>query len=644
MRRDAALPLPSAGSGDDAAARVWADALLAADLLANDPHGLGGAVVRAAPGPVRDAWLAALRAALPADTPWRRMPPGIGDDGLLGGLDLAATLAAGRPVTRPGLLAEAEGGVLVAPMAERLPPGTAGRLAAALDTGRAGDTPARFGLVLLDEGLDDETVPEALADRLAFRIDLGGIGPGVIGAPGAQRASPGAEPWQSHIVPRTVTAGLSSPLWGGVGGGGGAGGTATLDPEPHPPLTPPHTGEGKGGVFQRPIPDPTCEAHRAVEAGEAADPLATLCAVAEAFGVASLRGPVLAARVARALAAGAPVGEADAVAAARLVLAPRATRLPAADAEPEASPPEDQRAEDRPPQDDPPEQDAEAGAAEEVVLEAVRAAIPQNLLAALIAGAPRLAGSAGRSGAPAQGARTGRPVGSRRGDPRRGRLDLLATLRAAAPWQALRRGPETGRIVVRRDDLRIKTLRQRTETTTVFCVDASGSSALERLAEAKGAVELLLAESYVRRDRVALVAFRGAGAELVLPPTRSLTRAKRNLAGLPGGGGTPLAAGIDAALTVALGVRRGGGRPVVVVLTDGRANVARSGEGGRARAGAEALAAARALRAAGLPALVIDTGARGEGARGVAEAMGARYLPLPRADAGGLSAAMRAAR
>lgn len=180
----------------------------------------------------------------------------------------------------------------------------------------------------------------------------------------------------------------------------------------------------------------------------------------------------------------------------------------------------------------------------------------------------------------AAAARTGRPVGCRRGDPRRGRLDLLATLRTAAPWQALRRtGEETRRIVVRRDDLRIRILKQRTETTTVFCVDASGSAALERLAEAKGAVELLLAEAYVRRDRVALVAFRGTGAELVLPPTRSLTRAKRGLSGLPGGGGTPLAAGIDAAVAVALGVRRGGSRPAIVLLTDGRANVARSGEG-----------------------------------------------------------------
>ncbi len=105
----------------------------------------------------------------------------------------------------------------------------------------------------------------------------------------------------------------------------------------------------------------------------------------------------------------------------------------------------------------------------------------------------------------------------------------------------------TRRIEVHPDDFRIVRFRQRTETSIVFAVDASGSTALHRLGEAKGAVELLLADCYVRRDHVALIAFRGRDATLLLPPTRSLTRAKRCLSGLPGGGATPLAAGIDAA-------------------------------------------------------------------------------------------------
>ena len=115
------------------------------------------------------------------------------------------------------------------------------------------------------------------------------------------------------------------------------------------------------------------------------------------------------------------------------------------------------------------------------------------------------------------------------------------------------------------------------ETTTIFVVDASGSAALHRLAEAKGAVELLLADCYIRRDQVALIAFRGSAAELLLPPTRSLARAKRSLAGLPGGGGTPLAAGLDAAFALSDSIRRKGQTPTVIVLTDGRANIARDG-------------------------------------------------------------------
>jgi magnesium chelatase subunit D len=162
-------------------------------------------------------------------------------------------------------------------------------------------------------------------------------------------------------------------------------------------------------------------------------------------------------------------------------------------------------------------------------------------------------------------------VGTRPGLPRDGaRLALIDTLRTAAPWQSLRRrevaasaasGGEPRRaaqIEVRASDFRVARVQERAETITIFAVDASGSSALNRLAEAKGAVELLLADCYVRRDQVAVLAFRGRGAELLLPATRSLVRAKRALAGLPGGGGTPLAAAIDAATGQADSARRRG--------------------------------------------------------------------------------------
>ena len=112
---------------------------------------------------------------------------------------------------------------------------------------------------------------------------------------------------------------------------------------------------------------------------------------------------------------------------------------------------------------------------------------------------------------------------------------------------AARRPGHDRLLELRADDIRLKQAQERSDRLLIFTVDASGSSALARLAEAKGAVELLLAQAYARRDHVALVAFRGAGAEVLLPPTRSLVQTKRRLAGLPGGGGTPLASGLAAA-------------------------------------------------------------------------------------------------
>jgi magnesium chelatase subunit D len=242
----------------------------------------------------------------------------------------------------------------------------------------------------------------------------------------------------------------------------------------------------------------------------------------------------------------------------------------------------------------------------------------------------------------------GRPLGARRGDPRAGaRLALIDTLRAAAPWQPLRRAAQGGdprRVRVRPDDFHVMRYRQRTQTTTIFVVDASGSSALNRLAEAKGAVELLLADCYVRRDQVAVISFRGPGAEVLLPPTRSLVRAKRGLAGLPGGAGTPLASALDAAVALAEQVRRAGHTPTVVLLTDGQANIARDGTPGRERAEADALTAARRLRSAAVTTLFVDISPRSNPkAAKLAAEMGARYLPLPHADARRLSGAVRAA-
>jgi magnesium chelatase subunit D len=210
--------------------------------------------------------------------------------------------------------------------------------------------------------------------------------------------------------------------------------------------------------------------------------------------------------------------------------------------------------------------------------------------------------------------------------------------------EAAKLGNAGRRIDIRREDFRVTRMKARSESTTIFAVDASGSAAMHRLAEAKGAVELLLADCYVRRDRVALLAFRGRDAELILPPTRSLTRAKRCLAGQPGGGGTPLARAIDVAAALADAVWRKGQKPVVVLLTDGRANIARDGTPGRERAESDALSSAARFRTAGVAALVVDTSAQPRAsAQQIAAAMGARYLPLPYADPRKLSLEVQAA-
>ncbi len=281
------------------------------------------------------------------------------------------------------------------------------------------------------------------------------------------------------------------------------------------------------------------------------------------------------------------------------------------------------------------------------MLESAQAAIPPGLLAALIGGALPARGAAGTSGVAAKHGLRGRPVGSRRTAVLRGaRLHLVDTLRAAAPWQRLRRAARVDeapqRVLVRPEDFHVARVRQKTATTTIFVVDASGSSALHRLAEAKGAVELLLNDCYVRRDQVAVIAFRGRQAELLLPPTRSLVCAKRRLSGLPGGGATPLAMALDATATLVGALLRKGQSPSVVLLTDGRANVARDGSGGRERAQADALQSGRLLASLQAPVLLIDTAPKSQReAAELALALRAHYLPLPYAGAAQLAQSVR---
>jgi magnesium chelatase subunit D len=400
--------------------------------------------------------------------------------------------------------------------------------------------------------------------------------------------------------------------------------------------------------------------------------------VAEQLGVISIRALTLAINTAKCLAAFDGEDEVSSLHLQRaiaLVLSPRATRMPQSappeeeeipsesDEKPENEqdpvdqepPPEDQSQEEEQEdgEDQEPESNAETPQAlEDEILEVAQAAIPADLLARLadLADLKSPKGMGGKTGAVKVGRMRGRPLGNMPGMPEGGKtLSIIDTLRAAVPWQAVRRAEmlsagkliPSGKIFIRKEDFRIKRYQERTQTLTMFIVDASGSSAMHRLAEAKGAVELLLAECYIRRDQVAVMSFRGSTAELILAPTRSLVKAKRALSGLPGGGGTPLSRAIDESFEVASASMRKGLTPALVFLTDGRANIAKDGSPGRPKAMEDAQQSARAASYYSFKSLWIDTSpqARDEG-KAMAALLGSMYLPLPNAGANEVSQAI----
>ena len=462
-------------------------------------------------------------------------------------------------------------------MAERIGDGLAGRLAAVLDTGEvvverdgaAARSQARVALVLLDEGVDEERVPDGLTERISFHVkqDLRSEVPNPAAVESARERLVSVEPASIAI-------------------------------------------------------------------------LEALCAAAALLGVDSARAVVFAlraARVAAALGGRDAISDDDAVLAARLVLAPRATRVPPLPEEQagEPPPPPADEAPDDTDRDDAPRPNALT----EIVLAAVRAALPAQLLAG--GASPRSRRRGGVEGGRGAGERRlswrrGRPTGTRAGTPGGGkRLALAATLAAAAVWQRARRGDTPGPVIVRPSDLRVRRFETRTEATVIVVVDASGSAALARLAEAKGAVELLLAQAYVLRTQVALIVFRGSGAEVLLPPTRSLTRARPGARRDGGRGRYPARGRSRRSAAVGAGGARPGpdaaaGRPHRWT----RQCRARPRSRSAHRPSSDATNAAALVHAAGIAAILIDTAPRPRPATAAfAATMGARYLALPRLDA-----------
>ncbi|MEO0672934.1 MAG: magnesium chelatase ATPase subunit D, partial [Pseudomonadota bacterium] len=396
--------------------------------MAADPVGVGGLYLRARPGPVRDRFLDVLGRALGSaddchgSDAFVSIPAHTTSDRLSGGIDLAATLDQGRLVNDAGLLTRAHGHAVLLSGVERFNRETCALIEAAMD----GPQPERFAVVAIDESGDGEDATlaaEALRDRLAFAIDLTDVSIRDAGLVG-----PDAVASEGDLVP---------------------------------------TASRKGG----PRPDPS------------EDVIARIVSVADAFAIPSLRAPLFCLRVAELHAAvegRALLNHADIEAAVVLVLAPRARQLPADDETEDASEPPPPRDETSTTDNNPPpdQSNAEPLAPLEQLIAATRAALPAQLLASLAQGLSATSGTAGgRAGGKSKPARHGRAYGARKSVPRRGdRLHLIETLRAAVPWQTIRRREAGGRgaranghqdhrrLHVRRDDLRIYRRKDLSET------------------------------------------------------------------------------------------------------------------------------------------------------------------------------------